>query len=117
MLDAILTGLQPFLIEIIIGFIGAGVLWLARKLPAALGSIIELKWRETEKLLRDSLHMAVVSGLQDAASRGLKGQGALEHAIQHMHRSVPDAIRRLEAPDNILTAIIRSKDRIIGSIL
>lgn len=105
MFNNILTSIEPFLVEVIVALIGSGILWLARKLPAAMGALIEAKWRESEALMRDSLHMAIRSGLNAAVAEGRVGQQIFDKMLDHVYSSVPDAISHLGATKKVVLGI------------
>ncbi len=58
---------------------------------------------------RDALHSAIRNGVLQAASRGLTGTAAAQLVEGYVTESVPDALKRLAPPPDVLAGLIRAK--------
>lgn len=99
-LTQILMGLLPVLSTILTWAIASA----ARAAKQRWGIEIEARHRE-------ALHSALMSGIRAALGRGLSDERAVNAAIAHAGRSVPDAMDALAPTAEVLTSLARSKLR------
>lgn len=108
MFDTITATLQPMLVEYLLLLTLAGAGWLMRRLPERMRMDIEARHRE-------ALHRALDTGvgLAVAAGRRTPQAAALDMAVAeiagYVHRSVPDALRRLAPSQAQLEQMARAK--------
>lgn len=65
------------------------------KLPAGVRATIRMMIASREEKLRQALHQAARTGIQDGAQKGLTGAALVSHALVHMVKSVPGTIIEL----------------------
>ena len=103
-MSLILTAVLPPLLDI------AGLAVAAVLVRVSL--VAKQRWGlEIEARHRDALHSALMSGVRAALAGGLTGRAAVDAAIEHAARSVPDAIGRLDPTAQVITAIAEAKLR------
>lgn len=101
-MNPILTAVLPPLLDIA-GIAVAGVL-------IRVSLVAKQRWGiEIEARHREALHAALMSGVRAALAGGLSGQAAVDAAIRHAARSVPDAINRLSPTAQVLASIAEAK--------
>ncbi|MBN7785155.1 hypothetical protein JYP51_09505 [Ponticoccus gilvus] len=98
-MNALFTALEPAIVEIAGLFVAGLIAWAANTARQRFGLEIEEKHR-------DALHSAIMSGVQSALARGLSGQAAATHALEYIHDSVPDAVKRLKPAPRVLGSLI-----------
>ena len=98
--NQILVGLLPVLSTVLTWALASA----ARAAKQRWGIEIEARHRE-------ALHSALMSGIRAALGRGLKGKDAVDAAIGHAGRSVPDAIRRLGPSADVMKSLAEAKLR------
>lgn len=94
--------LSPYLIELLAGLI---TLVIARVSLA----VRQRTGLEIEAALRQALHQALETGARSALANGQTGELAVQAAIDHARASVPDAIRKLAPPPEVLVNLALSK--------
>lgn len=103
-MNVFLTALLPPLLDVA-GIALAGVL-------IRVSLIAKQRWGvEIDARHREALHSALMSGIRAALAQGLTGQAAVNAAVDHAARSVPDAIGRLAPTAQVITAIAEAKLR------
>lgn len=109
MLQTILDAAMPHLLSLAGALLGLVLTWLFKRVNDLTGLQVEARHRE-------ALHSAIMTGLRQAAQGGRVTDPAriAQGAVDYAHRSVPDAIRRLRAPEDVLRQIAESR---IGDVL
>lgn len=89
------------------------VLLISAVLTALLGwltTMVREKWNiEIEAKHRDALHSAIMTGVLVALKQNLTGPAAVSVALDHVKKSVPDALKKLGPSTEILTNLAKSK--------
>lgn len=81
-------------------------------LLARISAIATKRWGiEIEAKHREALQTAIMSGIRAAIGRGEGGSVAVQSALSHAMRSVPDAIAALRPAGGVLTSIAEAKLR------
>lgn len=88
--------------------------FLSIAVPAILGYVAYLIrcWvaKATEAKDREALHSALDTGVKAATAKGMKDVPAVvEYAVAYAGKSVPDAMKNLDPPSDVLAKIARSK--------
>ncbi len=96
------SAVLPTLLQLIGSILGLLLIRAANLASSRWGIEIEARHRE-------ALHSAIMSGIQAALMRGVKGEAAVTAALQHARASVPDALRALRPDEAVLTAIAKAK--------
>jgi hypothetical protein len=98
--------IDPALADAVTQLVSLGVLGLvgfgANLLKKKTGMEIEQKYR-------DSLHMALTTGILAALQRGLSGHAAIEAAVGYARMSVPGAIQKLGPTEQVLANLATAK--------
>lgn len=95
---------SPFLVDLLDVIL---VILLAR-----ISAIAAKRWGiEIEAKHREALQTAIMSGIRAAVGRGEIGSVAVQSALSHALRSVPDAITALRPAAGVLTSIAEAKLR------
>lgn len=77
---------------------------------SAAARVAKDRWGiEIEARHREALHSALMSGIQAALGRGLRGQAAIDAAVSYAQRSVPDAMARLRPDTGLLVNLAGAK--------
>ena len=63
---------------------------------------------EIEARHRDALHSAILSGIEAAIRRNVPAADVPAAALGYVKRSVPDAVRKLRAGDDVLVDLIEA---------
>lgn len=85
---------------------------LLARILASAAKVAKERWGiEIEASHRAALHSALMSGIRAALSRGLSGQAAIDAAVAHTYRSVPDAIDHLGPTAEVLASLANAKLR------
>ena len=88
-MDAFLTALAPYLLELLAAILTIIIGWLAALARARWGIEIEARHRE-------ALHSALMTGVRHALARGLQEREAVAEAtVDYVRTSVPDALSAL----------------------
>lgn len=98
----VFMAVQPVLLQAISAMLMAFLVWVANTARIRYGI-------EIEKGLREGLHSAAMSGVRAALSRGLSGTELNDAVIDHVIKSTPDAIARLNPARDVLETIIEGK--------
>jgi hypothetical protein len=101
-LETIWALLSPYLIELLAGLVTIFIARASRAVERRTGL-------EIEAALRQALHQALETGATAALQDGKDGPAAVQAAIDHARSSVPDAIRRLAPPPDVLVNLALSK--------
>lgn len=76
---------------------------------------LKARWGiDIEKAHQDSLHRALMSGINAALMRNFTGTSAAEAAVAYAKRSVPDAIKALKPSPDVLRSLAEAKLREIS---
>lgn len=103
-----LTQLYAAVLPLVLTAIAA----LLARILASAATVAKERWGiEIEASHRAALHSALMSGVRAALSRGLSGQAAIDAAVEHTYRSVPDAIAHLGPTAGVLVNLANSKLR------
>lgn len=94
--------LAPYIPVVLYAVIYALLGWAALAFQRWTGVQIEARHRE-------ALHSAIRNGVLQAASQGLTGTAASELVQGYVTESVPDALKRLAPPPDVLAGLIRAK--------
>jgi hypothetical protein len=107
-MTAFLTTLYSELLPVLLQLIGA----LLGLLLMRAAAVAKTRWGiEIEARHREALHSALMSGITAALMNGLRGKDAVDAAISHAARSVPDALAALEPSTEVLTSLASAKLR------
>lgn len=107
MLHEFLGAVLPALLQL------AGIVLAAVIGQAALK--LKSRWGiDIEKAHQDSLHRALMSGINSALMRNFTGTSAAEAAVAYAKRSVPDAIKALNPASDVLRSLAEAKLREIS---
>ncbi len=102
MISILQDQLMPVVLQLLSAVIG---LMIARAANMARD-----RWGiEIEATHRAALQSAIMSGLSSALNRGLKGEDVIDAAIEHVHSSVPDAVRALKPAHGVLERIVLAR--------
>ena len=102
LLNELYTAVTPVLLQALSAILTAFLVWVANTARIRYGI-------EIEKGLRAGLHSAAMSGVRAALSRGLSGTELNDAVIDHVIKSTPDAIARLNPARDVLETIIEGK--------
>lgn len=96
--------LSPYLVELMAGLLTILIARVSLAVRAKTGLDIEAA-------LREVLHQALETGAAAAVQDGKSGEAAVEATIAHARASVPEAIRKLAPPPDVLVNLALSKLR------
>ena len=118
MIDMIQSIVQPILVELLLTMILLAAGWLMRRLPERMRLDIEARHREALHRALDTGVGLVIDTLQKHPAVAVPDRAVSEIA-GYVHRSVPDALRRLAPSQAQLEAMARAKlqervDAILG---
>ena len=100
-MDFILNLLNhPGVMEALLGIIGLGLTFVLNRLAGAFTAATGVK--VSEKWQKD-LHQGILTGVESALRKGPSAAyGDIRvHVLEHLHKSVPEALKNL-APDNVV---------------
>lgn len=89
------VGILDLLIKVAVFVISLIVGLATSKLPAKWRRETEAALAAKEEKLRDALHQAARSGIEDGARQGLTGMELILHGMKHVVQSTPDSIVEL----------------------
>lgn len=117
-IDSIQSIIQPILVELLLTMILLAAGWLMRRLPERVRLDIEARHREALHRALDTGVGLVIDTLQKHPAVAVPDRAVSEIA-GYVHRSVPDALRRLAPSQAQLEAMARAKlqervDAILG---
>lgn len=108
MIDMIQNIVQPILVELLLTTILLAASWLMRRLPERMRLDIEARHREALHRALDTGVGLVIDTLQKHPAVAVPDRAVAEIA-GYVHRSVPDALRRLAPSQAQLEAMARAK--------
>lgn len=108
MIDMIQNIVQPILVELLLTMILLAAGWLMRRLPERMRLDIEARHREALHRALDTGVGLVIDTLQKHPAVAVPDRAVSEIA-GYVHRSVPDALRRLAPSQAQLEAMARAK--------
>lgn len=109
MLNQLLAAIEPILAEIL------GVVFLAM-IGSMFAAVKRLFGAQVEQALRGALHSALDTGAQRQIGAAGHMEPAAEAVVDYVRRSVPDAVRKLGATDDVLRDLARAKLRKFGVV-
>jgi len=101
-LDTLWALLSPYLIELLAALMTIFIAQVSLAVRRRTGL-------EIEAALRQALHQALETGAMAAKKDGKFGEDAVQATIAHARSSVPDAIRQLAPPPDVLVNLALSK--------
>jgi hypothetical protein len=106
MMSELLAQLYAFLVPLALTAIAA----ILTQIISGAARVAKDRWGiEIEARHREALHSALMSGIQAALGRGLRGQAAIDAAVSYAQRSVPDAMARLRPDTGLLANLAGAK--------
>lgn len=100
-MDDLLPIILPPALEIVSAGVLAAIGYASLRLREKWGIEIEAKHRE-------ALHSAIMSGIESALRRNVPAPDIPAVATAYVKRSVPDAVKRLRAGDDVLHDLVEA---------
>lgn len=99
------SDIVSMVIQIAVGVISLIVAYATTKLPAKWKNEADAAILSAQAKMREALHSAAISGVEDGKRKGLTGAALVSFALRHVLNSVPDSVAGLapSAKDIILS--------------
>ncbi len=105
------------LIEALLPYVVAGIVSVVSLAWGYAAVYAKRKWGiQIEAIDREALHSAIATGVDLVTDKGLTRDQRIEAVKDYVAKSVPDALRKLAPPPDVLTGLILSKLAARGGI-